>query len=87
MTRTISCVPRKARKVYRCIWCGQDIQIGDLYTRCWVKHEGDLFDQHWHNECIEYSVLIADAAEYEFEPHSHNRPSADVLTWIYPQQQ
>lgn len=85
MIRTIKCVPRMARKEYRCIWCGQDIHAGEPYIRALIDVDGYLQDQHWHSECLEHLILIDKTGQVEFDPYSHNRPSADALEWIYPQ--
>lgn len=70
-----------ARKSYRCIWCGQDIQAGNFYARTWVQHEGAMQDHTWHTECLEYLDVNSDGKR-TFEPYENQRPeSNDALTW------
>ena len=45
----------KARKVHRCIWCGEDVIIGETYKREKSVYDGAMQDFKWHLECWEAS--------------------------------
>jgi len=66
----------KARKIHKCVWCGEPILIGEQHHK-WVGiFEGDFNNWRMHDECW-------DAADRErsedyhsdgsFEPHEHKR--------------
>ena len=58
----------RAKKVHQCIWCSENIEVGERY-----RHERSVYDRRmqnhkWHLECD-------DAAKEYF---SHNGPDFDA---------
>jgi hypothetical protein len=55
MCVTLSSVKRKARKKHWCIWCGENIEVGEKYIDHRVVNDeaGCVDTQHWHLECEE----------------------------------
>lgn len=69
-------VTLKARKVHRCMSCGEDIFVGDTYKRWRCYDNGDASTVKMHPEC--YAMHCEDAdGSWEFTPYSHDRPSAE----------
>jgi hypothetical protein len=64
---------RKARKVHRCIWCGEPIEIGLVYASYTGMWQGDF--QYWkmHRECLEVCAEN-DELEDGFMSYEHERP-------------
>lgn len=63
----------KARKPYRCIWCGEAIPIGLRH-----RHERSIYDDfqdhRWHLECDEIAVKeLFNVGDTEFIPYSNER--------------
>ena len=46
----------KARKPHRCIWCGERIEVGEIYRREKSIYDGNMQDHKWHIECDEASA-------------------------------
>ena len=49
----------KARKEYKCIWCGEKILKGEAHYSRAYKFDGDFISDRMHNEC-EKSLNSAD---------------------------
>lgn len=66
-----------ARKVHRCMSCGELVNVGEKYVR-WRCYDGDYVGTvKMHPEC--HDMHSDDAAHYgdcgwEFSPFSHERP-------------
>lgn len=63
---------RKARKLHRCTYCGEEINTGDIY-----KYQTGIFDGRWfvskmHPECFED---LCDVGDGEYTPYSNERPA------------
>lgn len=65
-----------ARKVHRCIWCGQSINAGEPYTYERSIFEGDPQSHHWHPECLEIMREIAhlEGGDVAFNAYQEERP-------------
>ena len=63
---------RKARKTYKCWWCGQQIERGLPYDRQTGVYEGAWFDSKMHPEC---SQACLDGQE-EYLPFCNERPES-----------
>ena len=62
------------RKVHKCIWCGQLINIGDKYVDRAGSFYGEFQRDQWHPECLDASGKYL--CEDEFEPYEQERPSS-----------
>jgi hypothetical protein len=67
----------RARKEYKCIWCGEQILRGEKHT-----HEVSTFDgfqdHRWHMECYKASKrYFAQSGEEEFMPYDYRRGSLE----------
>lgn len=68
---------RKARKMHKCIWCGQSIHKGDTYNYERSIFEGQHQSHHWHPECVEAMREMAGneaAHECTFDAYHEQRP-------------
>lgn len=64
----------RSRKKYRCVWCGEFIDIGSSYTRRIGVYEGELSSNPMHEECVrEANKWNADDWE-DFEHYLMKRP-------------
>lgn len=64
-----------ARKVYRCIWCGERIGVGEKHRHEISVYDGNLQNMRWHPECYEDAQReMRECGEEEFLPHSAPRP-------------
>lgn len=64
----------KARKEYKCIWCGEAIVKGEKHSHLASKYEGSFQDQRWHSDCMiaaQYYFQIT--KESDFEPYHYKR--------------
>lgn len=68
----------KARKVHRCIWCGQKIDKGETYVNEHSVFDGEMQNHHWHHECLDYAKEINDEAVWEFSPYENARPEKSI---------
>lgn len=75
MAETIADEWRKARKAHRCIWCGEQIVIGEKYRHWRGKFEGDVMSNDWHKECDDAATSID--LEEGFEPFAYRRGSQE----------
>lgn len=64
-----------ARKLYRCIWCGESIPIG-LKHRHEVSRFYELQNNRWHLECDKAAEDYFDDGP-EFIPYENERPDDD----------
>lgn len=64
----------KARKIHRCIWCGETILVGQEYRRENSVYDGRFQDHAWHLECNEDAADYFASDEDEFLPYSAERP-------------
>jgi hypothetical protein len=63
-----------ARKVHRCIWCGEAIPKGEQYVSERSVYDDEFQHHHWHQECLENAQLVnAGECNWEFEPYSNAR--------------
>ena len=66
----------RARKTYRCEWCGEWIEIGEKHGKFVGVHDGDFQSYRIHLECEDYMdqlrVFTEDLDE-GFLPHEHGR--------------
>ena len=66
----------KARKLHRCIWCGELILKGATYKRESSVFDGGFQDHAWHPECLEaQSKYYKENRQEEFDPHENERPN------------
>lgn len=63
----------KCRKVHRCVWCGEQINVGDnAHYRSGI-YEGEFFSDYWHPECHEAMMRSDFGYENEFNPMDQKR--------------
>lgn len=62
---------QRAAKRYRCIYCGECIEQGQVYIRQSGVWEGEFFTNRFHPECFADLLLCDDE---EFSPYSAPRP-------------
>jgi hypothetical protein len=62
-----------ARKPHRCIWCYEQIEIGESHTRYVGSWEGEFQDWRMHEECWTDYDLNYDSEE-GFMPGEAQRP-------------
>jgi len=55
----------KARKIHRCAWCSELIQMGEVYSCSFVVCDGDAWTKKIHLECEEAE------ASYDFKGDVH----------------
>jgi hypothetical protein len=63
-----------ARKVHRCIWCGEPIEIGTKYRAECSVFDGEIQNHHWHEECNADAIENMDGSEREFMAYDNPRP-------------
>ena len=66
-----------ARKVYRCIWCGESIPIG-LKHRYEISTFDGLQNHRWHLECDKAAGEYFAEDGPEFCPYDNPRPEAPI---------
>lgn len=72
---TIEIATPKARKRYRCVWCGEWIEIGETHTKFVYIFDG-LSSDRYHNECFDAQGKSDDIDWDEgFMPHEYKRGS------------
>lgn len=63
---------RKARKNYKCCWCGEEIEKGESHQHCTGHWEGDWQNWRMHTECFNVNEEeIGDG----FESFTNERPN------------
>ena len=66
-----------AKKLHKCIWCGEAIPAGMKYRHEFSKYCGDVQNHKFHLECYTSMQKYIDAEEDgEFEPYMNERPHA-----------
>ncbi len=74
----ISKTKPKARKEYRCIWCFEKIQRGEIHTHEVSKYDGRLQSHRWHPECEDVAIkYFRQSGEEEFYPGACKRGSME----------
>lgn len=68
---------RKAAKVHRCQWCGQDIGKGDKHAYFAGKWDGEWQNWRMHSECYDDAATNKELSE-GFMPYEHERPTLAV---------
>ena len=63
---------KKARKVHRCTWCGEDIKVGEQYTT-WKSVDDSWFTSKMHPECRDDASEHVDG-DMTYEPYEGERP-------------
>ena len=64
----------KARKNHRCILCGEDILVGEVYRQRTGTDEGEIHTMRMHQECQKESAKW-DSDDWEcWEPYEMDRP-------------
>ena len=66
----------RATKPHRCIWCGEDIEIGGIYYYSVSTYDGFQIS-HYHIECINYQLDNMEGCEEEFDRYDKYRPDTD----------
>lgn len=69
----ISTSTRKAAKEFRCIWCGESINVGDTHQRTVSKYMGDFQDHRFHLECVTPCEEECAEMDGEFMPYENER--------------
>ena len=65
----------KARRRYRCIWCGESILPDTKYVREFSVYDGDVQKHCWHQECKDTAhKFFREEGEDEFAPWENERP-------------
>lgn len=68
----------KARKAYRCIWCGEPIAVAESHIHEVSKYDGEFQDHRWHPECKSSAEsFFRQEGETEFLPHEFARGTAN----------
>jgi hypothetical protein len=64
-----------ARKRHTCIWCGENIDVGEKHRHEKSNYCGDFQNHRWHMECNQAAqVQFADEGDTEFSPYDNPRP-------------
>jgi hypothetical protein len=66
---------RTAKKIHRCIWCGEHIAAGERYVSQAGKYEGDFQFSRFHPECHKamQDHFLNNRDEDEFTPYDFRR--------------
>lgn len=65
----------KCRKRHVCIWCGEDINMGDKAMYFSGIYEGDFQSHYMHPEC-DSAASRSDIDEYGFTAYENKRGEA-----------
>lgn len=68
-----------AAKVHRCIWCGQDIPVGETHRHERSIYEGEFQNHRWHSECDDVFTSMCTHGEESFEPYENERPTLQTI--------
>lgn len=72
-----SCDKTRARKQYRCIWCGEHVLPGESYFRERSVYDGRFQNHAWHPECkADQEECFREYGDTEFIAHQAERPVA-----------
>lgn len=64
----------RARKLYHCVWCGEEIPVGQKHLKYVSIYEGDFNSWRAHSECEHMMDCVLDSADsFEFEEYVHRR--------------
>ena len=66
----------KARKVYKCSWCGQDILKDELHDSRFYKFDGDIRSSREHIECtvkMQDDAKSSGGSDFEYYPYVNER--------------
>lgn len=74
----ISDTSPKAKVNHQCIWCGEDIKIGEIHRRIVSKYMGDFQDHRFHSECVKPCHMVCMRQDGEFQPHDNMRGSVEA---------
>ena len=55
---TIRITKPKARKEYRCDWCGQTIKVGEVYGRQTLSNNGEIYEWKNHIRCSKIATKL-----------------------------
>jgi hypothetical protein len=70
----------KARKPHKCIWCGEQIPVGEQYLFQSIRWDGTAMNQHWHFECADAQQEEGrERGDWEFSPYDNERPARAAL--------
>jgi hypothetical protein len=70
----ISMTKPKAKKIHRCIWCSEKIQIGEVHIKQISSYGSDFQSMRWHPECLDaFEKDYAETHEDEIYPHACKR--------------
>ena len=67
---------KKAKVKRICVWCGEEILVGDPYVYRSYTFDGDFTTDGLHHECLDAMHDAPDQwwlREYGFSPHEHKR--------------
>lgn len=62
---------RKARKLHRCTYCGENISNGETYTFQKGNWDGRWFESKMHSECFDD---LCENGDGEYSLYSNERP-------------
>lgn len=62
---------RRARKAHRCIYCSEEIHVGESYVHQTGVSDGRWYTSKMHQECFQE---LCDSGDFEFTPNSNERP-------------
>jgi hypothetical protein len=73
--RLLSETQPKARKAYRCVWCGYRIPEGERHVHERSIFDGEFQNHRWHPECLDAMREQAreEGGEVEFGYHDNPR--------------
>lgn len=76
--QTLSDTEPKARKSYRCIWCGEMIDTGEKHRHQVGRMEGGFQDNRYHTECFEAALQTwREDPDAGFEAYSFKRGTTE----------
>jgi len=70
---TIRSHPRRARKAHSCIWCAEQIPVGETYHEDVGKFYGELQQNRYHPECYKAATTYWCEGEEDFSPGEFKR--------------
>jgi len=70
----ISRTTPRARKPHKCIWCGEQIEVGEKHHKIVGKYFGEFQNHRFHDECLDESHEHCDENDGEFFPYENERP-------------
>ncbi len=70
---------RTARKHHKCIWCGQEIVVGEKYIHEKSVYDHQMQNHSWHPECNSAADEYFALGEEEFTPYENDRPSKNEV--------